>query len=340
MDRLRVGILGCAHMHVHAYMHGLNTHPNAEVVGVYDRNESRALTLVDRWNISGGVFCDVSDLLGQCDAVAIASENVFHAELAIAAAKAGKHVICEKPLVTNEDDANSMRAAFEGTGLVFATAFPCRFSPSFQRLKQVVSSGELGKLVAITATNRGRCPFDWFVQPELSGGGAMIDHVVHVADLLRALLGEDPTFVQASIGNNLYGKEWDDTAMVTLQYPSGLFVTLDSSWSRPKNFRTWGDVTMSVVFENGRLELDMFDQVIERFTIDSDPSHVSESFGSDLDEALIHNFADAVLKGTPISASLEDGLAASRIAIRAYDSVARTQPIALQTANSEPYSRA
>lgn len=339
MDRLRVGILGCAHMHVHAYMHGLNTHPNAEVVGVYDRDENRAKALAGRWSIAGESFSNVSDLLDRCDAVAIASENIFHAELAIAAAKAGKHVICEKPLVTNEDDANAMRAAFDGSGLVFATAFPCRFSPAFQRLKQVVSSGELGKPLAITATNRGRCPFDWFVKTELSGGGAMIDHVVHVADLLRALLGEDPTFVQASIGNNLYGQEWDDTAMVTLQYASGLFVTLDSSWSRPKNFRTWGDVTMSVVFENGRLELDMFDQVIERFSVDSDLSHASESFGSDLDEALIHNFVDAVLKGIPVSASLEDGLAASKIAIRAYDSVARTQPIALTTTDAQPYSR-
>jgi predicted dehydrogenase len=321
-------------------MHGLNTHPNAEVVGVFDRNFERAKALAERWQIEGGAFSDVGELLNHCDAVAIASENIFHAELAVAAATAGKHVICEKPLVTNEDDANAMRAAFEGTGLVFATAFPCRFSPSFLRLKQIVATGEMGKLLAITATNRGRCPFDWFVQTELSGGGAMIDHVVHVADLLRSLLGEDPTFVQASIGNNLYGKDWDDTAMVTLQYPSGLFVTLDSSWSRPKNFRTWGDVTMSVVFENGRLELDMFDQVIERFSIDSDPSHVSDSFGSDLDEALIHNFVDAVLKGTPVCASLEDGLAASKIAIRAYDSVARTQPIALQTPTSEPYAKA
>src|SRR5207253_2134250 len=93
------------------------------------------------------------------------------------------------------------------------TAFPCRYAPSFTRLQERVKAGDIGPIKAICATNRGRCPFDWFVQENLSGGGAMIDHTVHVTDLLRALLGEEPTRVQAQTGSNMYGQSWDDTAM-------------------------------------------------------------------------------------------------------------------------------
>src|SRR5207237_7741980 len=163
--------------------------------------------------------------------------------------------------------------------------------------------GEIEKIEGICATNRGKCPFGWFVEKEKSGGGSMIDHVVHVADLLRVLLGEEVATVQAQTGNNMYGKEWEDTAMLTLEFPSGIFATIDSSWSRPQSFKTWGDVTMNVVGEQGVIELNMFGQEIDRY-VDGQVTHTVAGYGSNLDAALIGDFVKCCLEGSepPITA--------------------------------------
>jgi predicted dehydrogenase len=208
------------------------------------------------------------------------------------------------------------------------TAFPCRFSPAFQNLKRRVAAGEIGAIRAICATNRGRCPFGWFVKPELSGGGALIDHVVHVTDLLRDLLGEEPVRVQAQIGNNVYGQEWEDTAMLTLEFGSGIFATLDSSWSRPSTYHTWGDVTMNVVGENGVIEMDMFGQSIQRYSAGS-ITHSSNGFGADLDALMVDDFVRACLDDRPLKVTGLDGMQAARVALAGYESIKQGQPVAL-----------
>jgi predicted dehydrogenase len=207
------------------------------------------------------------------------------------------------------------------------TAFPCRFSPAWQAIKAKIEKGEIGKIKAINATNRGTCPGLWFTDPQLSGGGAMIDHVVHVADLLKDFFGEEPSSVYAQIGNNVYGRDSDDIAMVTLEYPNGVFVTLDSSWSRPASFKTWGDVTMKFVGENGVLHLDLFGQGIDVYRNDAKVSHASFGYGSDLDGSMVDAFVRACLDDAPIPVTLEDGLAAVSVPLRAYESTRSKEPV-------------
>ena len=161
---LRVGILTCAHMHVQGYVHGLRNHASAELVGLWDDEIERGETYAQQSGLPFIGFLD--DLLAAVDAVVITSENVRHAELIEAAAKAGKHILCEKPLGASEEHLQRIERAVSSAGVTLMTAFPCRFSPAFQRLKQRVNAGEIGKIQAISATNRGRCPFGWFVEPE------------------------------------------------------------------------------------------------------------------------------------------------------------------------------
>ncbi|RYF70365.1 MAG: Gfo/Idh/MocA family oxidoreductase [Comamonadaceae bacterium] len=157
---------------------------------------------------------------------------------------------------------------------------------------------------------------------ELSGGGAMIDHTVHVADLLRDLLGRDPETVYAQTNARLYGRDTEDCAMLSLEYADGPFVTHDSSWSRPPAFPTWGDVTMSIVGENGIVELDMFGPSLIRTTDRGSRLGI----GPDADARMIEAFLESVLDGAPVVTTLEDGLAASAIALAAYRSVASNRP--------------
>jgi len=288
MSALRLGFLGIAHMHAYSYASCALRQDGCTAVGVWDPDLERAQAFAQRFSLP--VFESAEALLKDVDAVVLASENKRHAEMGAQAAGAGKAILCEKPLVTNEAEAAQFARALAESPVPVMIAFPCRYSPAFIKARDQHRQGDLGPLLAICATNRGRCPFDWFVDPERSGGGAMIDHVVHVADLLRALLGIDPVRVQAQVGNNLYGQAWEDTAMLTLEYADGRFATLDSSWSRPQSYKTWGDVTMNLIYEKGVVELDLFNQHLDRFSNSGSPSHAWSGYGSDLDGALLADF--------------------------------------------------
>lgn len=319
---IRVGFLGVAHMHAWGYVSALQSCGEARVAAVWDHETKRK----DTFALENGLQQaeSIDDLLERVDAVVITSANKAHPEYAEHAANAGKPILCEKPLVTSAEEALRMEDAVKGK-VRLMTAFPCRFAPSYVRLKERVKAGDIGAIQAICATNRGKCPFDWFVDVTQSGGGAMIDHTVHVADLLRDLLGEEPSNVQAQIGSNMYGQDWEDTAMVTLQYPSGVFATLDSSWSRPQNYKTWGDVTMNVVGERGVIELNMFGLNADVWNA----SHTVGSYGSNLDAALVQEWLASIQEGRPPAVGLEDGLAAARIAIAAYESAQSAEAVAV-----------
>jgi predicted dehydrogenase len=159
----------------------------------------------------------------------------------------------------------------------------------------------------------------------LSGGGAMIDHVVHVTDLLRRLLKADPTEVFAQIGSNMHGKDSDDTAMLTISFPGGIFASLDSSWSRPDNYKTWGDVTIRAVGEKGVLEADLFASGLEQYS--SSGGFGLMSVGANLDQVMVEEFLSAINENREPATTIDDGIMASRTAIAAYESVKTGQPV-------------
>ncbi len=323
---LRVGVLSSAHVHTGGYVHGIKSNPDAVLVGLWDNDVSRGEAFCTQ---SGAKFyADRSKLLAEVDAVVICSENNYHGALGEAAALAGKHILCEKPLATSEADFNRLMMAVDKTGVKVMTAFPCRYSPAWKMVKERVAAGEIGQLKAICATNRGTCPFSWFVQKELSGGGAMIDHVVHVTDLLRDLLVEEPIRVQAQIGSNIYGKDWEDTAMVTIEFASGVFASLDSSWSRPGVFKTWGDVTMNLIGDKGVIELDMFGTGLDHYHPGA-VTHTLNGYGYDLDAGMIDGFVQACLHNTEVPITAFDGMQAARVALAGYRSVKEGKPVSV-----------
>jgi predicted dehydrogenase len=307
---LRVGVLGVAHVHTGSYL--ANFRAQADLVGYWDAEiELEGLKR----------FPTPEALLEVVDAVAISGMNVEHEALALKAAQAKKPILCEKPLATTRRAAQNIVRAVRENNVQLMTAFPCRFSPAYRKLKAHVQGGAIGEIVGICATNRGTCPGGWFTDRTKSGGGAMIDHVVHVADLLKDLLQQEPNHVQAHLGNGVYGQSWEDTAMVELAYPNGVFATLDSSWSRPKTFKTWGDVTMTVVGTAGTMDMDMFGQEALAYSLDKPLRTLA--YGSDLDARMIAEFLAAVKENREPLVTGEDGLAALEVALKAYDSQTR-----------------
>lgn len=317
---LRVVLLSAAHVHAPSYAAGLAAHPDADLTVVWDDDPARGQAFAAAYGI--GFEPDLDAALVGVEAAVVCAPNTQHRALVEAAVAHRKPVLCEKPLATTVNDAEAMVRGAREAGVTLMTAFPCPYAPAFQGLVRRVRAGEIGRLRALCTTNRGSCPFGWFVEPALSGGGAMIDHTVHVADLLYRLLGEEPTRVQAMIGNGMYAQAWEDTALVTLDYPSGVFATLDSSWSRPSSYKTWGDVTLTAVGEHGTIEVDLFGPGLDLFASGS-PSHRLLGYGSDLDRAMIAEFVASIREGRDPLVTGEDGLAAVRVAAAAYASVGR-----------------
>lgn len=327
---IRIGILSFAHMHAASYASQLKTLSGVELTAIADHDPDRARTMGERYGAR--VFPDYASLLNAdvVDAVVVNSENARHRELTEMAAAAKKHVLCEKPLATSVEDGEAMIRACRENGVLLFTAFPCRFHPAYQRLRQMVQAGDLGRLIAARGTNQGMNPGGWFNDKALAGGGAGIDHTVHVTDLLRDLTGAEPTEVYAEMSHGINHADFDDVALLTIAFDNGLFATLDASWSRPKSFWTWGNVTLQVTGTGGTAGLDMFAQNHVVFSDRAMRSSLS-NWGDNIDQHLVAAFVKAVGGETPspILATGEDGLAAAKVALAAYRSAASGQAVAV-----------
>src|SRR5699024_6825941 len=134
------------------------------------------------------------------DAVIITSENSKHLYHVKEAANRNIDILCEKPIATTVKDAQKIIDICETQNVKLQTAFPVRYATPIQQAKQVLDNGDIGRVLAVKATNRGMNPGGWFLDKSLSGGGAVIDHTVHVADILRWFLQEEVIEVYGEIG--------------------------------------------------------------------------------------------------------------------------------------------
>jgi len=182
-------------------------------------------------------------------------------------------------------------------------------------------------------------PGGWFLDPELAGGGAVMDHTVHLADVLRWMLDVEVKSVYAEIGSFFGTTGTDDAAILTLELEGGpiadgAFATIDPSWSRGEGFPTWGDVTLRIAGTAGVLDIDPFARPLRSFDPDSRAPSWSYT-GEDMNELMLADFLRGVAEGGPAGASSLDGLRALEIVLAAYASgedhepkaVERTEPV-------------
>lgn len=307
-----------AHMHAYSYAKAIASMPGVELAGIADDDRERGLMAAKEYNTR--YFETYEEMLdSDIDGVVICSENSKHMELTLAAAAHNKHILCEKPIATNIDDAKAMIGACKDAGVKLEIAFPCRFHPSAAQLRMLIKSGELGRIVAIRGTNHGQMPDGWFIDKDKSGGGAVADHTVHVVDLMRWFLEEEVTKVYAESGTLLHDVDIDDCGLLSLEIGNKAFATLDTSWSRPSAFPTWGDVTMEVVGTKGTGYLDIFAQNISVYEGGS-LSTKYENWGSDSDYLLIEDFAQSISENREPLISGDDGLRALEVVVAAYQS--------------------
>jgi UDP-N-acetylglucosamine 3-dehydrogenase len=319
---VKIGIISFAHGHAYSYASAIQNQENVELVGIFDEDTSRGKTAAKQFHTTF-YRSYLSLLQTDIDAVIITSENVKHVEHVTAAAKAKKHILCEKPIATNVKDANEMIDCCNENDVIFQIAFPVRFSTPVKRAKQLIEENSIGRILAVKGTNRGTNPGSWFVTPELSGGGAVLDHTVHVVDLLRWFMNTEVKEVYAEIDNLIIEKDIDDCGILSMEFQNGVFATLDCSWSRNNAYPTWGDVTLEVVGTEGTLTVNAFDQKLDIYSEEEGTNW--DFWGDDMDSALINDFITTVREGKTPSITGNDGLKALEVALSAYQSGEKNQ---------------
>ncbi|MFC5703883.1 Gfo/Idh/MocA family protein [Cohnella faecalis] len=333
MTKLKIGLISFAHSHAFDYLDGLLRMPNAIVAGIADDVPERSQELARRHSIP--FYADYNQLLADetIDAVVICSENVRHAELTIASAHAGKHVLCEKPLGVSVSEMERMIAACREAGVQLMTAFPCRFLTPVVRAKEALERGDIGDIISFKATNRGSFPDPaWFSDRSLSGGGAVLDHTVHVMDLMNWFTGSPAKNVYA-YADTLFDPERkrtiDDAGMVHVTFENGVFAVLDPSWSRNPGFPTWGDVTMDIIGTKGVISIDAFNQKNNVYGRASGKGEW-QFWGDDMNAIMMEAFVTALTEGKAVPVTGEDGLKSTEVALRAYQSAVLGKPVSVK----------
>lgn len=327
---VRIGIISFAHMHANAYAACLKQFPGkAELAGVFDENEPRGMEASRQFETPFFASCE-GLLSSGIDGVVITSENARHRMYAEWAARAGIPILCEKPIAATLADAQAMIDVCRENRVPLTIAFPCRYNPPLYRARQLVQEGKLGRILALKGTNRGVMPGGWFVDKNLAGGGAIMDHTVHVVDLWRWMLSCEAVSVYAESDRLFYPDiPVEDSGLLSMEWEGGIFATLDTSWSLPnRSFPTWGDVTMEIIGERGSIHVDAFKQRIAVYnndTVQAEWVHWMD----DINLGLIRGFLNMVANGESPPITGYDGYKALEIALGAYRSMETGEPVAL-----------
>ncbi|MDZ7621560.1 MAG: Gfo/Idh/MocA family oxidoreductase [Candidatus Competibacteraceae bacterium] len=233
------GVIGCGWVAQEFAIPAIRA--TGRLVSVHDRDERTAATV-------GGAQTPLAVMLADpdVDAVYIATPNHAHAAAVIAAAAAGKAILCEKPLAANAADARAMIAAVMNAAVPFATAFDQRFHGAHRMIAGLIDEGRLGQLTHAAIRYACWLPADfapvpehdnWRIDPQRAGGGAVIDLAPHGIDLLACLSGARPTDVRVMLQHAVqpYAKTGavDDGGLIAVRYDNGMLASLSVAYNCP-----------------------------------------------------------------------------------------------------------
>jgi predicted dehydrogenase len=247
--KIGVGLVGCGQLAQTAHLDILTSLPGVRLAAIAEPDDDRRAAATAR---SPGIQAlpDYRDLLAidDVDAVVLSLPPAAHADAAIAALRAGKHVYVEKPLATERGDAQAILAAWRESGRVGMIGFNYRFNQLYREAKEILDAGGLGRPVAVRSVfTTAPHPKAGWQRARASGGGALLDLGSHHVDLVWHLLGEAVEEVDCTLQS---GETQDDTATLQLRLTGGALI--QSLFSH----RTTDDDRFEVHCERGRVMVD------------------------------------------------------------------------------------
>jgi len=320
--------------------------PEAEVVGVYARQASKAEAFarrhqIPRWydNMEQAIEAAGAELVDVC------LPNFLHYQAVLTAARAGKHVIVEKPLCMNLEEADAMIQACTKAGVLLMYAEELCFAPKYERVRQLVREGAVGQVFQLRQCEKHSGPHsDWFYDVEQSGGGVLMDMGCHGLAWLRWVLGKDckPVQVQAHLQTGLRHKQrtrGEENSVLVVTFENGVLGIVENSWAKPGGmddrvevYGTEGVVYADLFIGNSALTYSEkgYGYALEKagstqgwtFTI------FEEAFNQGYPQELRH-FIQCVQHGSPPLVTGEDGKAVMEMLLAAYASAGLGRPVSL-----------
>jgi predicted dehydrogenase len=317
--KLGVAVIGSGSIATHRHAPEYAANPNVEILAFVDRVPERAEKLAKKYGAKSFTkYEDVLDLKG-VDAVSVCTPNALHAPITLAALKAGKHVLCEKPMATSDREAKEMIAGAKKAAKFLMIGHNQRLAPLHVKAKQLLEEGVIGKVITFRTAFAHPGPESWsiegatgwFFDKKQAFVGTMGDLGVHKADLLRWLLGEEIVEVAAMV-EHLYKPmgDVDDNAVCLLRTQSGAFGTLTASWTHDP-----GEDNATVLFgSKGILRLGAdprFSVIVELASGEKQYYEIGKmqtnEAGGQSDSGVIGEFVGSVLGNTPPVISGEEG---------------------------------
>ncbi len=246
---LRLGLVGAGFI-ASVYASAARRVPGLEITAVASPRSARAFA--DRWSVPAA-FQDWRQLIAEApiDAVAIAAPNDLHLPVTLAAAAAGKHVLCEKPLAPGLPAAAEMVEACDRAGVLLICAENLLFAPMYERARTLLRRGEVGQPYLLRQQQGHAGPqADWFWDIGRAGGGALLDIGCHGIALACHQLGALPEAVAALLARFRHAARTpaEDHAVVHLRYPGGALAVIEASWALPG-----GADLLEVIGSRGRI---------------------------------------------------------------------------------------
>jgi predicted dehydrogenase len=318
---IRIGVLGAAAIVPLALTNPAQSVPEAQILAIAARDPKRAYKFAQKHHIPR-VHQTYSALLADHDIDAIYNPlpNSLHAEWTIKALKAGKHVLCEKPFSSNAGEAEEMASVADGTGLVLSEAFAYRYHPLTARVRQILISGELGKIKHLEAEFSFLLPSPRNIRFKYElGGGALMDCGCYPVSLVRFLAGAEPRVEHAQA--HLYRPQVDHRMSADLSFEDGRTARVVCGMLSPKLFTS----VLKVEGDAGSLRvLSPFQpHVFHRLTIKKAGVTVHERVPGENSYTLqLRAFIKAIRRGTKLNTDPMDAIGNMRVIDAIYEKAA------------------
>lgn len=328
---LKIGIIGCGKIAKVRHAPEYEDNPNCEIVAFYNRTYDKAKMCAEQYG--GKAYTSIEELLSSdVDAVSVCVANSYHASVSIQALKAGKYVLCEKPMATTLEDCKEMVKTARETGKFLMIGQNQRLAKAHVRAREIIESGELGKIISFQTKFCHPGPEgwtgkkdSWFFDKKVASFGVMADLGVHKTDLIHYLTGQ--RIIRTSALLATIDKKYpsgtpitvDDNAFAIYTLESGAIGTMHVSWTNYGNednstkiymeggtIRCYDDAKYSLIVEKS-------DGTVIKFALDKLTSNKEQTSGGRTSTGIVDEFINSIIKNSPPSISGENVMDAMKV---------------------------
>jgi predicted dehydrogenase len=305
------------------FMSGIRNSSNSRVVALVSGHPDKALRIAADYRVPENSIYNYDNFDSiatnqQVDAVYVALPNSMHAEYTIRAAKAGKHVLCEKPMANSVAQCEQMIASCKSAGVKLMIGYRCQYDPTHLKAIDLIRSGAIGQLQAIeSAFGFNIQPGEWRLDKKMAGGGPLVDVGIYSLNATRFLTGEEPGDFKAytsTIDHDGRFTTVEENVSWTMKFPSGIMAACNTTYGgqmegfyRVHGAKGWIEVSSAFVYEGLRLRAEYFaaDGAAPTRLDEPNPAHIPYQFQTEA-EHFSHCIQNGVEPKTPGEEGLRD----------------------------------